>query len=471
MTRFLTEEGSKIDLLSQHRGNSTLRQALVLVLALGLAITVYAFLLPQGQLIASALAVAALAAVLWISEVLPLAVTALLIPVGLSAVGVFEVTHAFASFGNPVLFLVLGGYALAAAVGVNGVDQWLARTILRQAGTRTVNVVLALVATSAVLSMLISNTATTALLLPVAAGIISRQSDDPNLARLLMLCIAYGANIGGAATLVGSPPNAIAAGLLDIDFLEWLGYGLPVSVVMLVVAVPILWWTYPPRERRIRMELDDSTPLSSGGRRTLAVLGATLVLWLVGPQAAQAVGLPASLSSATGVACLAVAVLVLTKCVTWKALEGSVQWGVLLLLGGGLTLGRGLTESGAADWLAVLLVTNVGGLPTLGLLVILVAIAVFATELISNTAVTAKMAPILMGVALQLGLDSESLVIPVAIATSMAFMLPVATPPNAMVHASGAVSQRDMMRVGFGLNLAAIAVISGLFFVRSIASS
>jgi sodium-dependent dicarboxylate transporter 2/3/5 len=140
---------------------------------------------------------------------------------------------------------------------------------------------------------------------------------------------------------------------------------------------------------------------------------------------------------------------------------------VLLLLGGGLSLGRGLTESGAADWLAELLVTNVGALPLLGLLVILVTIAVFATELISNTAVTAKMAPILMGVALQLGLDSESLVVPVAIATSMAFMLPVATPPNAMVHASGYVSQRDMMRAGLGLNLAAIVVISLLFFVRT----
>ncbi len=192
----------------------------ILLFALALAILENWLLLPQGQQIAGALAVAVLAAVLWISEVLPLAVTALLIPVGLSAVGVFEVTHAFASFGSPVLFLVLGGYALAAAVAVNGVDRWMARTMLERAGTRTVSVVLALMGTSALLSMLISNTATTALLLPVAAGILSRQDDDPNLTRLLMLSIAYGASIGGVATLVGSPPNAIAAGLLDIDFLE-----------------------------------------------------------------------------------------------------------------------------------------------------------------------------------------------------------------------------------------------------------
>jgi sodium-dependent dicarboxylate transporter 2/3/5 len=238
---------------------------------------------------------------------------------------------------------------------------------------------------------------------------------------------------------------------------------------MLMVAIPILWWTYPPRQHRIHTEPNEErVPLSPGGRRTFVVLGAILVLWLVGPQVAQTVGLPAALLSATGVACLAVAVLILSKCVNWKELERSVQWGVLLLLGGGLSLGRGLTESGAANWLAELLVTNVGDLSLFGLLVILITIAVFATELISNTAVTAQMAPIVMGVALQLGLDSGSLIVPITIATSMAFMLPVATPPNAMVHASGFVSQRDMIRAGFRLNLAAIAIISLLFYVRSL---
>ncbi len=153
----------------------------------------------------------------------------------------------------------------------------------------------------------------------------------------------------------------------------------------------------------------------------------------------------------------------LTHSVSWKALEKGIHWGVLLLLGGGLSLGRGLTESGAADWLAGMLSSGVGDLPMFTLLLVLVSIGVFATELISNTAVTAKLAPILMGVALQLGMATDSLVVPVAIATSMAFMLPVATPPNALVHASGLVAQRDMMRVGLRLNLAAIAVITLLF--------
>ena len=436
-------------------------------LALVIASAVYWLVLPYGEQIAGACSIAVLAAVLWISEVLPLAVTAILIPVGLSAVGVFSASDAFTSFGSPVLFLVLGGYALAAAVRHNHIDYWITNSILAQAGTRTRHVLLSVMAVSAFLSMLISNTATTALLLPVAMGILKRQDEDPNLARLLVLCIAYGASIGGAATLVGSPPNAIAAGLLDINFLQWLGYGLPVSLAMLLLALPIMCWMYPAKHKQLKMTLDIKSPMQQSGKHTMVVLGSVLLLWLFGPPLGQLLGLPAALFSAAGIACLAVAVLILTGCLTWDAFQRDVQWGVLLLLGGGLSLGRGLTESGASDWLGQILVVYIGELSALSLLLVLVTIGVFATELISNTAVTAKLAPVLAGVALQLGLDSESLVVPVAIATSMAFMLPVATPPNAMVHASGLVSQRDMIRVGFWLNLLAIGVISLIFYARS----
>jgi sodium-dependent dicarboxylate transporter 2/3/5 len=434
-----------------------------LVAAPLLAILVYWLILPQGAPIAGALAVTVFAAVLWITEALPLPVTALLIPVGLGAVGVFEARDAYTSFGNPVLFLVLGGYALAVAVEVNGVDRWLARRILGLAGSRTIGLLTAFMVTSALLSMLISNTATTALLLPVAQGILSRQHADANLSRLLLLGVAYGASIGGVATLIGSPPNAIAAGLLEIDFLEWLVYGIPVSLTMLAVAIPILWWTCRPEQKQITVTLDEEAPLTANGKRTLTVVGITLSLWLFGPTLGELLLLPPASFSSAAVAGIAVALLILTRCVNWKALEKGVRWGVLLLLGGGLSLGRGLTESGAANWLAGLWISSVGDLPLFVLLLVLVTIGVFATELISNTAVTANLAPILLGVALHLGLEADSLVVPVAIAASMAFMLPVATPPNALVHATGHVAQRDMMRAGLRLNLAAIAVITLLF--------
>jgi len=419
--------------------------------------------LPQGAPIAGALAVTVFAAVLWITEALPLPATALLIPVGLATAGIFEARDAYTSFGNPVLFLVLGGYALAVAVEANGVDRWLARHILGMAGSRTIGLLIAFMVTSALLSMLISNTATTALLIPVALGVLSRYQGDTNLSRLLLLGVAYGASIGGVATLTGSAPNAIAAGMLEIGFLEWMSYGLPVSIAMLAVAIPILWWTYPPKQKQIAARLEQKIPLSLHAHRTLAVVGITLMLWLFGPMLAGLLALPPALFGSAAVASIAVALLILTGCLNWKTLEKGVHWGVLLLLGGGLSLGRGLTESGAADWLAGYLASGVGDLPLLVLLLVLVGIGVFATELISNTAVTAKLAPILMGVALQLGLEANSLVVPVAIATSMAFMLPVATPPNALVHASGLVTQRDMMRAGLRLNVAAIAVITLLF--------
>lgn len=419
--------------------------------------------LSHGTLIAGSLAVTTFTAVLWVTEALPLPVTALLVPAGLASAGVFGVGDAFTSFGSPVLFLVLGGYALAVAVEANAVDRWIARRILTLAGSRTIALLIAFMATSALLSMLISNTATAALLLPVVLGILSRHHADVNLSRLLLLGVAYGASIGGVATLTGSAPNAIAAGLLEIGYLEWLTYGFPVSLTMLVVAIPILWWIFPPEQKRITVTLEEEMPLTRGGRRTLAVVAVTMVLWLFGPMLGKLFRLPPALFHSAVVAGIAVMLLVLTRCLTWKTLEKGVHWGVLLLLGGGLTLGRGLTESGAADWLAGLVSSGVGDLPMFTLLLMFVGIGVFATELISNTAVTSKLAPILMGVALQLGMETDSLVVPVAIATSMAFMLPVATPPNALVHASGHVAQRDMMQAGLRLNLAAIATITLLF--------
>lgn len=440
------------------------RKVVIFVIALILSSIAYWATLEQGESIAGAMAVTLFAAILWVTETLPLPVTALLIPVGLVSVGVFEVSGGFSSFGSPVLFLVLGGYALAVAVEHNGVDRWLALKILNVAGTKTISLLIAFMITSALLSMLISNTATTALLIPVVLGMISHQATDKNLSRLLLLGVAYGASIGGVATLTGSAPNAIAAGLLDIGFLQWVSYGLPVSIAMLIVAVPILWWTYKPKREEIMVNLDKEVSLTTTGKRTLAVMSIILSLWLFGPMLATLVGLPPALFSSASVAIMAVVLLILTKCADWKRLEKGIHWGVLMLLGGGLSLGRGLSESGAADWLASMLSSEVGDFPMFLLLLVLVSVAVFSTELISNTAVTSKLAPILMGVALQLGLSTESLVIPVTIATSMAFMLPVATPPNALVHATGVITQRDMMKVGLRLNLAAISVITLLFY-------
>jgi len=431
--------------------------------ALLLAGLIYWLLLPVGATIAGSLSVVTFAAILWISEVLPLPVTALLIPIGLVVTRTSTLDTAFISFAHPIVFLVLGGYALAVAVSTNQIDRWLAVRILDVAGNGAFRVLIALMGTSALLSMFISNTAATALLLPMAINILHQCPEDANLNRLLLLGVAYGASIGGVATLVGSTPNAIVAGLLDIGFLEWLSYGLPVSLLMLAAAALLLWWTFPVQQRQIEASQGIHTPMTPAGKQTLVVIGITVFLWLFGPSLAALLSLPADVFNATIVAVVSVPLLLLLGCVDWKALEKGIQWGVLILLGGGLTLGHALTESGAADWLGGLLVNSVGELPPFALLLMLVAIAVFVTELVSNTAMAANMSPIVLGAALQLGMEASTLVIPIAIATSMAFMLPVATPPNALVHATGIITQRNMLRAGFPLNLAAIIIITCLF--------
>lgn len=438
-----------------------------LVLAITLGLLIYSASNDLGPSVQGALAVSAVAALLWLTETLPLPVTALLVPVGLSVTAVFQPGDAFASFGNQVIFLVLGGYGLGVAVQVNGIDVWLARRIISLAGTGYKRLLAAMMLTSAFLSMVISNTATVALLLPVASGILARNADDNNLARLLFLGVAYGASIGGIATLIGSPPNAIAAGLLKLEFIDWVSYGLPVSLVALFAAFFILLSIWKPSANEVKVD-ENVGPmvLTRNAKKALFIVFVTLLLWLAGPALTRHLGLPVGLLTSTSISIFSLILLVTMRCVKWQELETGIQWGVLILLGGGLTLGRGLTESGAADWLATRLVDTVGHFPMMLLLLALVAMAVFATELISNTAVTASLAPILMGVALQLGLQAESLVLPVTIGTSMAFMLPVATPPNAMVHATARVTQHDMMKVGLRLNLAAIAIIVLSFTLR-----
>ncbi|MCB1755353.1 MAG: SLC13/DASS family transporter [Gammaproteobacteria bacterium] len=422
---------------------------------------------PLGAVRAAALATALAAALLWLTETLPLPVTALLVAPALVAGGVFTPAEAFLSFGDQVVFLVLGGYALGVAVQVNRIDLWLARRVVHLAGDGSRGLLAALMLTSAGLSMLISNTATVALLLPVVGGVLAGHVGDRNLARLLLLGVAYGASIGGIATLIGSPPNAIAAGLLQMDFLDWVLAGVPVSLLSLLLAYRILLWVFPPAVSSVStMQLPEAEALSVEARRTLIIVFLTLLLWLFGPRLAQSLGWPQATLGAASVSMLAMLMLVLARCVDWQALERGIHWGVLLLLGGGLTLGRGLTESGAAQWLAEQLGGPAGALPFAVLLLLLVMLAVFATELISNTAVTASLAPVLMGLALQIGVDAGSLVLPVAIGTSMAFMLPVATPPNAMVHATAQVTQQDMMRVGLRLNLSVIGVITLVFLLR-----
>jgi sodium-dependent dicarboxylate transporter 2/3/5 len=439
-----------------------IRYASIFLLAFILATLVYFQVEPYGYPKAIALSVAAFAAILWITEIIPLYITALFIPIGLIGGGVFEPQHAFSSFIHPVIFLMLGGYIIAIAIEKTGVACWITRHILLLSGHHRFSILAAFMLASACMSTLISNTATVALLIPVVVHFLNSTNEDKDLSKALMLGIAYGASIGGVATLVGSPPNAIAAGMLNISFLEWISYGLPVSVTMLIVAFFVLRFSFP-MEKSLNINIDEDEALSKEGKRTLIIVGIVLFFWLFGPYLESILNLPEKILSSANVACMAIVILLLFRCLKLSDVKTGVNWGVLILIGGGLTLGQGLIESGASEWLAILMADEISTFHPLLFLAIVVAIGVFATEIISNTAVAANLAPILMGIALQIGVSQGSLVIPVVIATSMAFMLPVATPPNALVHACGYVTQTDMMRIGIRLNVLAIVVIVIIF--------
>lgn len=429
-----------------------------LLLACLVAGALYAYAAPFGFEKAVTLATTGAVAVLWITTTFPLAVTAMLVPVFLLLGGVLPLVEVGHIFLSPILFLMLGGYIMAVAIEKTGVALWLTQWMLQKAERYRINGVTAFMLTSAILSMFISNTATVALLIPMVIHALNLSKPVPHLATVLMLSVAYGASIGGVATLIGSPPNAIAGGLLNIGFAEWLKYGMPVSIVMLFCSAVLLRFLLPCQMAHIDVELCRQR-LSLKAKGTLVVIACVVFLWLFGPLVAQELRLPPYWMRAHVIALVGSFVLLLMGCFTPKDIATKVNWPVLVLIAGGLVLGQGMIVSGTSEWLAQGVASAMFGYPVIVFLIVVVTVAIFATEIISNTAVAANLAPVVAGVALHIGVPEPYLVVPVVIATSMAFMLPVATPPNALVHATKHVTQREMMRVGFWLNILAIVVI------------
>jgi len=397
---------------------------------------------------------------LWLTQALPLPVTALLVPLLAVLAGLATPAAALAPFAHPVLFLFLGGFALAAALQQQGIDRALAAAVLRLAGGHRGRALLGLAALTAALSMWISNTATAAMVLPLALGLL-RTDDGAEIERrervFVLLALAYSASIGGIGTLVGSPPNAIAAAQAGIGFAQWLAFGLPAVALLWPLMLAVLWALLRPRLGG-RMAPDPQPFEWTRGRRvTVAIFALTVAGWVGGAPLAARLGIPGDPD--TVVALAAIVALVSTGSLHWPTLERSAPWGVLLLFGGGLALSGVMQSSGASRFLAEAVLARVEGAPTWLVLLGVVAFVVFLTELVSNTASAALLLPILLPMAATLGLPPPAVAAAIAVAASCAFMLPVATPPNAIVFATGQVPQADMMRCGVWLNLACIGAI------------
>jgi len=301
------------------------------------------------------------------------------------------------------------------------------------------------------------------MMIPLALGIISQfrtEGAAPKNTYFLLLGVAYAASIGGLGTIVGSPPNGIAAKALGVSFSEWLKIGIPAVIILLPAMVATLHFMLKPSNEggaiEVKAERFDFTPQR---KITLAIFTAAALGWIFGTPLGKLLGIS---DTDTWVALAAIGLLAATQVVSWQEIQNGTDWGVLLLFGGGLALSAVLGSSGASLFMARLLGGAMGAWPLWAIIMGVVAFVIFLSELASNTATAALLVPIFMAMALEFDVDAAKLVLPVTIAASCGFMLPVGTPPNAMVFATGRIPQRSMIRVGFVMDLVFIALITAM---------
>lgn len=406
-------------------------------------------------------ALLALIAVLWLTEAIPLAVTALVVPLAALALQIpgLSTPKAFAPFADPIVFLFLGGFVLATALRVQQLDTKLATGLLRMARGHLGGAVMLLFAATALLSMAISNTATAAMMLPLAMGILAPLNDtqDQKTRVFVLLGVAYAASVGGIGTLVGSPPNAIAAKAANLDFAQWLKIGIPLVLVLMPVMVAALWWVLRPElQRRIDYA---SLPIPWNRHRvlTLCIFVLTAAGWILGAEPLKAMGIA---QPDTVVAVAAAVAVVLGGVARWDDVVLQTDWGVLLLFGGGLALGEALGASGASLVLGEQLASALAGTSAVWIFLAICVFMVLLSEFASNTAAAALLIPVFASVASQMGLPTEGVVVLVALAASCGFALPVATPPNALVFGTGQIPSRQMLMAGGVFDLCCIIVLT-----------
>ncbi|EGQ8925567.1 DASS family sodium-coupled anion symporter [Vibrio parahaemolyticus] len=416
--------------------------------------------LPFEPQVVTGISILVFVAILWLTEAIHVSITALLIPMLAVFLGVFNTQTALNNFSNSIIFLFLGGFALAAALHKQKLDQALADKVLLIARGRMSVAVFMLFGVSAGLSMWISNTATAAMMLPLVLGVMTKldAKKNHNTFLFVLLGIAYSASIGGIATLVGSPPNAIAAAEVGLNFTEWMKLGLPISLILMPIAILVLYTMTKP-DLSHKFELDHKPVEWTNGKMvTLAIFLLTVTLWIFSKPINTMLGGFAKFD--TLVAIGAILLLGASRAVEWKDIEKTTDWGVLILFGGGICLSNVLKATGTSVFLAHSLTGFLEQAGVLLTILSVVAFVVFLTEFASNTASAALLVPVFATIAKALGLSPVILSALIAVAASCAFMLPVATPPNAIVFGTGHIKQKEMMRIGFVLNIACIGALT-----------
>ena len=485
-------------------------------LGVGLALVVYlllggADLSQDGRVVA---AIGTLMAIWWMSEAIPLSATSLL-PIALfPALTALTIDDATMPYADPIVFLFLGGFLIAIAMQKWNLHRRIALLTLRRVGTHPRRIILGMMIATAFLSMWVSNTATTLMMLPIALSVLTLVIENSNVSttgdeaaerlagserisdivgdsevRLfgvaLVLSVAWSASIGGLGTLLGSPPNAIVSGYIsselgkDIGFAQWMMLGVPIVVVFLAIAWLLITRvmfrfkldSIPGGAQLIEDQIAELGPTSRGEKVVLAVFATAAFFWIV-PGVLSNIGSLGEQQPWLGgfddtvIAITAGLVMFLIPgdddfrmTLEWQDAEDGLPWGVLLLFGGGLSLAGAVAATGLDEWFGTQ-VSGLEALPIVLLLASVVALVLLLTEVTSNTATAATFIPVLGGVAVGIGVDPTTLLIPAALAATCAFMLPVGTPPNAIVFGSGAVRISEMARGGAVLNVVGVLLIT-----------
>lgn len=431
-------------------------------------------------------AVAVLMAVWWISEAIPIPATALLPVVLFPLLGIMPAAAATAGYANHLIYLFMGGFMIAVCMERWNLHRRIALKIIRRMGTAPARLVLGFMLATALLSMWISNTATAMMMVTIGLAVLKQllpegQCEGSPLAGALMLGIAYAASIGGVATLIGTPPNAVLAGVLDrhygldLGFGEWLLFALPLSVLMLA-----LTWLYLTRlafrlnhlqlaesDSHVREQLAALGPMSRAERRVGAVFALVALAWVSrGFLDWPALAL---VRDSTIAVAGALALFVIpagegrARLLDWSTAV-RIPWDIIILFGGGFALANGFSETGLTTWLAEQL-RVLDGLPVALVILCVGLLVIFLTELTSNTATASLLLPVLGALSQALQLSPLLLMVTATLCASFAFMLPVATPPNAIVFGSHCLSIAQMARVGFWLNILGVLLISAFVYL------
>ena len=424
----------------------------------------------------------------WISEAVSISVTALLPLIIFPLTGVMAVNDVGANYGSSIVFLFFGGFVLALGLEKVNLHRRIALTIIKKTGTSPNKLILGFMIATAFMSMWISNTASTVVMLPIALSVINLLIDQQesstkqtrNFALSVMLGIAFSANAGGIATVIGTPPNSVLIGLLEneyqiqISFVKWMAIGLPFAIVMITIIYLVLVYgmfstkglQFSASQEVIDNELEKLGPIKPKEKQVLWVFGIVVSLWIFRTlinSVFPGLKLSDTVISILGAVALFAIPFDLKKgdfILEWKDTQ-KLSWGILILFGGGLALAKGMSATGIVSLITTYIADgNFSILLTASFLIILM---LFMTELMSNVALVAVLAPVVAGIALGLEIPLLYLLIPVTMASSCAFMLPMATPPNAIVFASGFIKVHEMARVGIIINCIAVVLLIAVF--------